>query len=287
MEAALRFGIFVGIFAAVAVLELVLPRRPKDQPLGARWAANFGLLLVDVAAQRLTVGAAAFAAALWSERQGVGLFHLLSLPGWLAGPLGIVLLDLALWFQHLVTHKVPLLWRLHQVHHADLDVDLTTGIRFHPIEIVLSSLYKAALVVLLGIDPWTVLLFEAVLNGAAMFTHGNVALPLRLDTALRWLLCTPDMHRVHHSTERVESDSNYGFFLSVWDRLFRTMRHAPAKGQLGVELGLPPWRDPGRLGLGALLVMPFRRPAASPRGAEAPTTAAHAAPRPGPGPAPA
>jgi sterol desaturase/sphingolipid hydroxylase (fatty acid hydroxylase superfamily) len=265
MEAALRFGIFVGIFAAVAVLEFLLPRRPKDQPVAGRWAANLGLLLVDVAAQRSTVGAAAFAAALWAELQGVGLFHLLALPGWLAGLLGFVLLDLALWFQHLVTHKVPLLWRLHQVHHADLDVDLTTGIRFHPVEIVLSSLYKAALVALLGIGPWTVLLFEAVLNGAALFTHGNVALPEPLDTALRWLVCTPDMHRVHHSTERAETDSNYGFFLSVWDRLFRTMRQAPAKGQLGVELGLPPWRDPGRLGLGALLAMPFRRPAALPR----------------------
>ena len=147
----------------------------------------------------------------------------------------------------------------HQVHHADLDVDLTTGIRFHPIEIMLSLLYKAAIVLALGIDPWTVLLFEAVLNASAVFTHGNVALPERLDVILRWVVCTPDMHRVHHSTERAETDSNYGFFLSVWDRLCRTMRHAPAKGQLGVELGLPRYRDPGELGLGALLVMPFRR----------------------------
>ena len=169
------------------------------------------------------------------------------------------MLDAAIWLQHVITHKVPLLWRLHQVHHADLDVDLTTGIRFHPIEIVLSLLYKAAIVLALGIDPWVVVLFEAVLNASAVFTHGNVALPERLDSALRWLVCTPDMHRVHHSTERAETDSNYGFFLSVWDRLFRTMRQAPAKGQLGVELGLPPYRDPGRLGLGSLLVMPFTR----------------------------
>src|SRR4051812_14000518 len=249
MEAALRFGIFVGIFAAVAVLEFVLPRRPNDQPLGARWAANLGLLLVDVAAQRLTVGAAAFAAALWSERQGVGLFHLLSLPGCLAGPLGFVLLDLALWFQHLVTHKVPLLWRLHQVHHADLDVDLTTGIRFHPIEIVLSSLYKAAVAAVLGINPWVVILFEAVLNASAVLTHANVWLPERVDTALRWVVCTPDMHRVHHSIVRAETDSNYGFFLSVWDRLFGTMRQMPAAGQLGAVLGLAQHRDASRLGL--------------------------------------
>ena len=169
------------------------------------------------------------------------------------------MLDAAIWLQHVVTHKVPVLWRLHQVHHADLDVDLTTGIRFHPIEIVLSALYKAAIVLALGIDPWTVLLFEAVLNASAVLTHANVALPERLDRVLRWIVCTPDMHRVHHSTERAETDSNYGFFLSVWDRLFGTMRHAPAKGQLGVELGLPPYRDPDRLGLGSLLVMPFTR----------------------------
>jgi sterol desaturase/sphingolipid hydroxylase (fatty acid hydroxylase superfamily) len=172
---------------------------------------------------------------------------------------GFLVLDAAIWLQHVVTHKVPVLWRLHQVHHADLDVDLTTGIRFHPIEIVLSALYKAAIVLALGIDPWTVLLFEAVLNASAVLTHANVALPERLDRVLRWIVCTPDMHRVHHSTERAETDSNYGFFLSVWDRLFGTMRHAPAKGQLGVELGLPPYRDPDRLGLGSLLVMPFRR----------------------------
>jgi sterol desaturase/sphingolipid hydroxylase (fatty acid hydroxylase superfamily) len=278
MEAALRFGSFIGIFVAVAALELVLPRRPKDQPVGRRWLVNLGLLLVDVAAQRLTVGAAAFAAALWAEQRGVGLFHLLAWPGWLAGVLGFLALDAAIWLQHVATHKVPVLWRLHQVHHADLDVDLTTGIRFHPVEIVLSALYKAALVVALGIDPWVVLLFEAVLNASAVFTHGNVALPERLDTALRWLVCTPDMHRVHHSTDRAETDSNYGFFLSVWDRLFRTMRHAPAKGQLGVELGLPPYRDPGRLGLGSLLAMPFRHPATTRR-------AAAAVPPPRPGPA--
>jgi len=259
MEAALRFGVFIGIFALTAVLELLMPRRPRTQPAGRRWLINLGILLVDVAAQRLTVGAAAFGAALWAEQRGIGLFHLLAWSGWLKAVLGFLVLDAAIWLQHVVTHKVPLLWRLHQVHHADLDVDLTTGIRFHPIEIVLSLLYKAAIVLALGIDPWTVLLFEAVLNASAVFTHGNVALPARLDAALRWLVCTPDMHRVHHSTERAETDSNYGFFLSIWDRLFRTMRDAPAKGQLGMELGLPSYRDPGRLGVGSLLAMPFMR----------------------------
>lgn len=271
MEAALRVGVFVGIVAAAAVLELLLPGRAPTQPKGRRWLANLGLLLVDVVAQRLTVGAAAFATALWAEAQGVGLFHALGTPLWLAAPIGFLALDLAVWAQHVVTHKVPLLWRLHQVHHADLDVDLTTGVRFHPVEIVLSAVYKAALVALLGIDPWTVLVFEAVLNASSVLTHANAHLPERVDSALRWVVCTPDMHRVHHSTVRAETDSNYGFFLSVWDRLFRTLRHAPAAGQFGVTLGLAAHRDPGRLGLVRLLAMPLG-PEVGARGAAAPRT---------------
>ena len=257
MEATLRLGIFLGVFVVLAVLELVLPRRPKTEPVGRRWRTNLGLLVVDVLAQRLTVGAAAFAAAIWAEQRGTGLFHHLAWPGWLEGCLAFLVLDAAIWLQHLVTHKVPLLWRLHQVHHADLDVDLTTGVRFHPVEIVLSALWKAVLVVALGAGPWAVILFEAALNASSVFTHANLGLPERLDRALRWVVCTPDMHRIHHSTDRAETDSNYGFCLSVWDRLFKTMRRDPAKGQLGVELGLACYRDARALGLGSLLVMPF------------------------------
>jgi hypothetical protein len=174
MEAALRLGVFVLIFALTAVLELVLPRRPKTEPVGRRWRTNLGILLVDVVAQRLTVGAVAVAAALWAEASGFGLFQLVGWPFWLEAVLGFLALDFAVWLQHVVTHKVPLLWRLHQVHHADLDVDLTTGIRFHPVEIVLSALYRAALAALLGIDPWVVILFEAALNASAVLTHANV-----------------------------------------------------------------------------------------------------------------
>lgn len=259
MEAALRVSVFLGIFLLAALLELALPGRAPTQPRRRRWLTNVGLLLIDVAAQRLTVGAAAFAAALWAEAQGFGLFHLLGWPFWLAAVLGFLALDFAIWLQHVVTHKVPVLWRLHQVHHADLDVDLTTGIRFHPVEIILSALLKAALVALLGIDPWVVLLFEAALNASSVLTHANAHLPDRVDTMLRWVVCTPDMHRVHHSVVRAETDSNYGFCLSVWDRLFGTLRQAPAAGQFGATLGLPQHRDPSRLGLGALLLMPVRR----------------------------
>lgn len=260
MEAALRLGAFVAVFALTALLEMTLPRRPRGPGAGRRWAINLGLLLVDVVAQRLTVGAAAFAAALWAEDLGFGLLRRLGVPPLVAGVVGFVLLDLAIWLQHLVTHKVPILWRVHQVHHADLDVDLTTGLRFHPLEILLSMLCKAAVVVLLGVDPWVVILLEAVLNGATVLTHGNIGLPERLDRGLRWVVCTPDMRRVHHSTLRAEHDSNYGFFLSVWDRAFGTMRHAPAAGQLGVELGLAGHRDAARLGLVSLLAMPLRPP---------------------------
>lgn len=258
MEAGLRLGIFLGVFAATALLELAVPRRPKAPDVGRRWMVNLGILAVDVIVQRLTVGAVAIAAAVWAEERGLGLFHLLDWPGWLAGLLAFVVLDGAIWAQHVATHKIPLLWRLHQVHHADHDVDLTTGIRFHPIEIVLSALFKAVLVIALGAPATAVLLFEAALNGSAIFTHGNVAVPKRLDRCLRWMICTPDMHRVHHSTDRAETDTNYGFFLSVWDRLFGTMLHAPAAGQLGVELGLPGHRDPARYRLTTLLLMPFQ-----------------------------
>jgi sterol desaturase/sphingolipid hydroxylase (fatty acid hydroxylase superfamily) len=259
LEAAIRFGVFVAIFLAIAGLELLLPRRPRVHARGRRWLINLGLLTVDVVAQRLTVGAAAVAAALWAEANGVGLLHRLAWPGWIEGLLAFALLDLTIWGQHVATHKIPLLWRLHQVHHADLDVDLTTGIRFHPVEIVLSALLKAGVVLLLGASVWSVILFEAALNASAVFTHANLRLPEVLDRRLRRVICTPDMHRIHHSTDRSETDSNYGFCLSIWDRVFGTFRWAPARGQMGVELGLPAERDPARLGLGSLLAMPFRQ----------------------------
>lgn len=258
MEAALRLGIFFGIFAIVAALEVFLPRRPKTASWRKRWGINVGILMLDIVAQRLTVGAAAFATAIYAQQHGWGLFNYLQWPWWVEAVLGFLLLDFAIYLQHVMSHALPLFWRLHQVHHADLDVDLTTGTRFHPLEIIISMVYKAGLVAALGVDPWVVIAFEATLNASAVFTHGNIALPAWLDRTLRYLVCTPDMHRVHHSTVLHETNSNYGFFLSVWDRLCGTMIHAPAKGQLGVELGLAEWRDQGELGLLRLILMPFR-----------------------------
>lgn len=258
MEGAVRLGIFLSIFAAVALAEWRFPRRDRVRSRAERWKINLGMLALDVLAQRLTVGAAAYATAIYASDRGWGLFNALGWPWWLEALLAFLILDFAIYLQHVVSHALPVFWRLHQVHHADLDVDLTTGIRFHPIEIVISAVYKALVVAALGVDPWVVILFEAVLNASSVYTHGNVRVPERLDAVLRWLFCTPDMHRVHHSIVPEETNSNYGFFLSVWDRACGTMRHAPARGQDGVVLGLGQYRDASRLGLLSLLAMPFR-----------------------------
>lgn len=255
-ETSTRILVFLLVFVVVAAAELLAPRRPKLANWRARWRQNLALFLLDILAQRLTLGAIAVAAALFAEARGIGLFHWLGLAAPIAAIAGFLLLDLAIYAQHVLTHKVPVLWRLHQVHHADEDVDLTTGLRFHPVEILLSSLWKAFIVLALGIGPWTVIAFEAVLNASALYTHGNWRLPEPLERRIRLLFCTPDMHRVHHSEIRAETDSNYGFFLSVWDRLFGTFRREPEKGQAGVVLGLPEARN---LRLRDLLTIPFER----------------------------
>ncbi|MBP2313875.1 sterol desaturase family protein [Azospirillum soli] len=257
-EAALRLTIFAGIFVAVGLLEFAFPKRPLRVSRWRRWGINLGLVVLDVVILRVTIGALAFATAMYAQARGWGLFNLVDLPFWAEAVAAFLILDFAVYLQHVASHAVPVLWRLHRVHHADLDIDLTSGLRFHPIEILLSMLFKAAVVVAIGADPWVVLLFEAVLNGSAVFTHGNVRLPEWLDAALRWMVCTPDMHRVHHSIDRTETDTNYGFFLSVWDRLCGTYHRAPPKrGHQGAVLGLADHQEQGKLGLLSLLAMPF------------------------------
>ncbi len=214
MEAAIRFGIFIAIFAIVALWEIVAHKRELSQDKGRRWAINLGIIITNIVVQRLTIGALAFAAAIYAETQGWGLFHALDWPFAVEAVITFLVLDFAIYLQHVITHRVPVLWRLHQVHHADLDVDVTTALRFHPVEILLSMVYKAVIVLALGIDPWVVLAFEAVFNGSALFTHGNIRMPERVERVMRTVFCTPDMHRVHHSTDPVETNSNYGFFLS-------------------------------------------------------------------------
>lgn len=240
-ETVLRLAAFVGIFLALAILELALPRRTPGQGKARRWLTNLTIAGIDSLVLRLmalmAVPVAAVAAAAWAETQGWGLLNAVSWPAWLEIILAMIVLDLAIYGQHVASHKIPLLWRLHKVHHTDVDFDVTTAVRFHPVEIALSMLWKIVVVFALGASPWAVVLFEITLNGCAMFNHANIALPGWLDKIIRATLVTPDMHRVHHSIHRDEHDTNYGFCLSVWDRLFRTYTSQPRDGHLTMTIG--------------------------------------------------
>ncbi len=256
-EPVLRLSAFLGIFALMAVWELLAPRRPLSVSKPGRWANNIGIVVVDTLTLRVLFPTLAVGVALWAESRGWGLFNLVEAPAWLAIPVAVLALDLLIYGQHVVTHKVPLLWRLHMMHHTDLDLDVTSGARFHPVEIVLSMLIKMAFVLLIGAPAVAVLIFEVLLNATAMFNHSNVRLPLELDRRLRLAVVTPDMHRVHHSVVRGETDSNYGFNLPWWDRIFGTYTDQPAAGHDGMTIGLPDYRDPRRLTLFKLLALPF------------------------------
>jgi sterol desaturase/sphingolipid hydroxylase (fatty acid hydroxylase superfamily) len=261
-ETAFRLAAFLAVFAIMAALELLIPKRRLKAQKSRRWLTNLAIVGLDSLLVRLmaslAVPLAAVAAAFYAERQGFGLLNWIDWPAWLETVLALAALDFALWLQHLASHKVSLLWRLHQMHHADVDIDVTTAIRFHPIEIGLSVLWKIVWVLALGASPLAVLLFEVILNGAAMFNHANVALPKRLDAILRTAIVTPDMHRVHHSVVRREHDSNYGFNLSVWDRLLGTYTAQPEKGHEAMTIGLAPYQtaDPTRIGWS--LALPFK-----------------------------
>ena len=258
-EPALRFAAFAVVLAVMAGWEALRPRRPLAAKRLARWPNNAGLLVVDALILRLAFPLLAVGVALWAEQSGFGLFNMTSLPVWGEIVLTLLILDFAVWAQHLAMHKVPVLWRLHRVHHSDTDFDVTTAVRFHPGEIALSMLYKMALVALLGAPVAAVILFEILLNATALFNHGNVSLPGAAERIVRGLIVTPDMHRVHHSAVRAETDSNYGFNLSVWDRLFRTYRAEPAAGHDGMTIGLDQFRAAGETRLDRLLWQPFRR----------------------------
>jgi len=259
VEAYWRFGIFLSVYLLAALLESFFPKRPPTQPRVGRWVINFSLVGINILVQRFTLGAAAYLTAVYSQDHGWGLMSVLSLPFWAEALITFLILDFAIYLQHVMSHALPIFWRLHSVHHADLDIDASSGLRFHPIEIVISILYKSAIVAALGVNPWVVIAFEATLNGAAVFTHANISYPDKLDWILRLLICTPNMHRVHHSTARDEMDTNFGFFLSIWDRFCGTAHHSPPRaGHEKVALGLPYIREQSRLGLWQLLIMPFR-----------------------------
>lgn len=255
-EPALRLGVALGLFALMAGWELLAPRRALRLGRWPRWAFNLGMILLNTILLRVFLPTAAVGFAAIGAERGWGLLH--AQPGWLAIPASLLLFDLAIWTQHLVFHRVPWLWRLHRVHHADLDYDVTLGTRFHPIEIGLSMLIKLALIRLLGPPASAVLLFELILHGMSTFNHGNVAMPAALDAALRWLLVTPDYHRVHHSVIPREHHSNFGFNLSIWDRIFGTYVAEPAAGQLGATFGLPDQQGATRQGILWMLIAPFK-----------------------------
>jgi sterol desaturase/sphingolipid hydroxylase (fatty acid hydroxylase superfamily) len=261
-EAWLRFGVFAGVFVLLSGLELLHPRRRLIASKARRWMTNLVIVGVDGLVVRamawLAVPLAATGAAAYAQAHGIGVLNWLGWPQWLEVALAIIALDFAIWVQHVVTHKVPLLWRVHQVHHADRDIDVTTAIRFHPVEIALSVLWKIGCVLILGAPVAAVILFEILLNACAMFSHANIALPSPLDRVLRTLIVTPDMHRVHHSVIRREHDSNYGFNLSVWDRLFGTYIQNPEKGHDAMTIGLATYQSDEPSGLSWSLLLPFR-----------------------------
>ena len=260
-ETLIRFGVFLGLFALFAAVESLAPRRVRSQSRSSRWVTNWGITIANTVLLRLMAFALpllAVGAAIDAQAQGWGLFNTLALPAWIEIVAAILILDFVIWGQHLITHKVPILWRLHRVHHADVDMDVTTAIRFHPVEIGLSMLIKIGVVYLLGPAALAVILFEIILNGTAMFNHANIRLPLWLDAIVRRILVTPDMHRVHHSVHRHEHDSNYGFALSIWDRMFGTYIAQPAAGHDDMKVGLE-WQDDRPSRLSWSLALPFAR----------------------------
>jgi sterol desaturase/sphingolipid hydroxylase (fatty acid hydroxylase superfamily) len=253
----LRLAVFVAIFAAMAIWEALAPRRRRRFGRSARWVPNLALLAIDVAAVRVLAPGAAIAVALAGEARGWGLLHAIAAPPWLAVPAAVALLDIAIYFQHVMFHAVPTLWRLHRVHHTDLDFDVTTGSRFHPVEILISTAVKCAAVAAIGAPALAVLAFEVLLNATAMFSHGNVRIPERVDRWLRWLVVTPDMHRVHHSIEYQESSSNFGFNAPWWDRLVGTYRAQPSAGHEAMAIGVDAFRSEADLRLDKLLIQPL------------------------------
>ena len=256
-EPLIRFGFFFGILIIMFFWEVFAPRRPLTTSKITRWISNLGMVTIDSIIVRLLFPAALAGVAIFAQRRGWGLFNQFELSDLSKIIFSVLILDLAIYLQHVMFHSAPILWRLHMVHHSDMDIDVTTGVRFHPIEIILSMGIKMMTVILIGAPPASVLIFEIILNGTSMFNHGNVRYPRWIDSFLRLLVVTPEMHRVHHSTIRWETNSNLGFNFPWWDRLFGTYRDQPAKGHLEMTIGLDQYKEPGKLTLPWLIALPF------------------------------
>lgn len=260
-ETTIRLGIFVTVLVAMIIIERFLPKRELTVSRTARWFTNFSISVINVIslnAMAFVLPVLAVGAAIDASANGLGVLNTIAIPFWVELLVTLLLLDLVIWAQHWATHKVPFLWRLHRVHHSDENLDVSSALRFHPIEIVLSMLLKIGVVYVLGADPWVVVAYEVLLNGMAMFNHANIRLPNAMEKALRLVVVTPDMHRIHHSIDRAEHDMNYGNALSIWDRVFGTYLPEPQDGQLGMKIGLTyPNAKPTRLDWS--LLFPFFR----------------------------
>ncbi len=260
VEIIVRLSCFVGVLLAMALWELLAPRRKLKVGKSSRWLSNLSLVVINTIAARLIVPITAVAGALFAQSRGWGLLHLVDWPMWVEVVLAVLVFDLAIYLQHVMFHAVPLFWRLHKVHHADLDIDVTTGLRFHTLEILLSALLKLAVVIVLGPPAVAVVVFEVLLNATSMFNHSNVSLPIWLDRIIRCVLVTPDMHRVHHSVIRRETNSNFGFNLPWWDFLLGTYQAQPEKGHDQMDIGLTEYRDQAHVDrLPGMLLLPFER----------------------------
>lgn len=260
LEPWIRLGAFAAVLLLLAAVELLAPRRRLSVGRLRRWPGNLGLVALDTLLVRILFPVAAVGAALHAEQRGWGLFNLVQMSAWIEIALAVILLDMIIYGQHVLFHSVPWLWRVHRVHHADLEFDVTTGLRFHPVEIFLSMGIKVAAVMLLGAAALAVLIFELLLNATSMWSHSNLRLPDWADRLLRLMLVTPDMHRTHHSVVPRETHSNFGFNLACWDRLFGTYRERPEAGHEGMAVGIPEFRSARELRLDRMLLMPFRQP---------------------------
>ncbi len=258
-QSLLRLLVFILLLLSMLLLERLFPRRQvTNNSTLQRRIYNLSLLVINVVAVRILVPLALFQAALFAAGEGIGLFNFVKLPLWLNLAASIVLFDLLIYLQHVAFHKLTILWRIHRIHHTDLQFDVTTGVRFHPLEILLSTLYKLVAVFVFGPAAFAIIIYEIALNAAALFTHGNLRLTGTIDKGLRQFVVTPDMHRVHHSVIKTETDSNYGNIFSFWDRLFRTYKDQPEAGHEGMQIGLQQYRDVNDQKLMSLLTLPFR-----------------------------
>lgn len=256
----LRLIFFIGMLTSMCLWEVICPRRKLQFPRKLRWFSNLSIVALNIIILRVLLPWTAIGVALLVQQKGIGLFNLDISPWWVSFFLSLVFLDFTIYWQHRLFHKIPLFWKIHRMHHTDMDLDVTSGSRFHPVEILLSMLIKMAVIAILGAPPESVLVFEVILNSMAMFNHANIYIPPSFDKVLRYFVVTPDMHRIHHSVLNNETNSNYGFNLALWDRIFGSYRKDPAAGQSQLTLGLPGFLDSKYLSLTWLLKIPFLKP---------------------------